>query len=669
MDKQERITQLRTLIAYHRARYHEDDAPEISDEAYDSLVTELASLEETSELDTESEVNVVGGRPNAAFAKVTHKVRQWSFGNIFGVEELSDWIARTKRALTDAEYKQTISFAVEHKIDGLKVVLEYEQGRLVGAATRGDGVVGESVLHTVATIADIPKILTQPVNLFCVGEVWLSKKELARINALRAASGEALFANPRNAAAGSLRQLDPSVTAARKLRCFVYDIDNFDPQETNLTLPATQIEELALLKQLGLATNAHSALCRNEKDIETYYQKWIKKRDTLAYGVDGVVIKVNEVVAQRELGYTAKSPRFGVAYKFPAIQKTTIVQDIVLQVGRTGVVTPVAVFSPVLIDGSTVSRATLHNEDFIAALDVRVGDTVVIQKSGDVIPEVLSVIKELRPKTTKPYRFPTRVAECGGKGTIERISGEAAYRCVSMDSPHIHRQRLYYFVSKTALNIDGVGPRIIDVLLEAGLIKDAPDLFSLKAEDIAALPGFKTKAAQNVVAAITAARTIPLSRLIVALSIEGVGEETARVLAEHFGTIEGVMAATSQELQEVHGIGDTVAREVVHWFGEVNNQVFIKALLSELTPLPPQKARTTTELSGKKIVFTGTLQTLTRNDAKALARSVGAEVTSSLSKATDFLVVGEAAGSKVREAERFGTIVLSEAAFLELAQS
>lgn len=667
MKQAERIEQLRELVRYHRARYHDDDAPEISDEAYDSLVEELRQLEGADESDTESEVNIVGGRVSEAFEKVTHQARQWSFANIFDETELKEWVARIDRTLRDADYREDVTYVTEQKIDGLKVVLTYERGQLVEAATRGDGVMGESVLHTVRTIKDIPEQLTHAVDLVCVGEVWLGEKVLAKINEGRAAASLPLFANPRNAAAGSLRQLDPAVAAARPLRCFTYDIDVFTPHDTSLAPAETQAEELALLAELGLPTNAQFAVCTDEVAIETYYQKWVKKRGDVAYGIDGVVIKVNEVAAQRELGYTAKSPRFGVAYKFPAVQKTTVVEDIILQVGRTGVVTPVACFTPVLIDGSTVARATLHNQDFITELDVRIGDTVVIQKSGDVIPEVLQVLTELRPASAKKYTFPKTVAVCGADGQIERIPGEAAFRCVSMDSPHIHRQRLYYFVGKTALNIDGVGPRIIDALLEKELIADAPDIFTLTKEDFLSLEGFKEKSAQNAIDAIAAARTVPLHRVLIGLSIEGVGEETARLLAGRFASVAALRAATIPDLTALHGIGSTVAEAVVHWFEDVDNQAFVERLLTHLTIEAPRTTARTTKLSGKKVVFTGSLTTLTRNEAKERARRAGALVASSVSKATDYLVAGEDAGSKADKAAALGVEVLTEAAFLKLA--
>jgi DNA ligase (NAD+) len=369
--------------------------------------------------------------------------------------------------------------------------------------------------------------------------VWLAEKNFERINSERAAAGEAVFANPRNAAAGSLRQLDPEISRSRNLSLTVYDLDLLDVHQTKLDIPASQWEELEFLRSLGLPTDKYSKLCKTIDDIQGFYDDWKEKRDSLVHGIDGVVIKVNEVSLQKVLGYTAKAPRFGVAYKFPAVEATTVVEDIQLQVGRTGVITPVAHLRPVRIDGSTVSRATLHNEDNIARLDVRVGDTIILRKAGDIIPEIVSVILTLRPTKTKAYRFPATVSECGGDGSIERIPGEAAYRCVSKDSGMLHRQRLYYFVGKTAMNIDGVGPKIIDAFLDNGLISTHADLFTLTAGDIKDLDGFKDKSAENIIMAIDLVRSVPLHRFLVGLSIDNVGEETARLLADRFGSVGG----------------------------------------------------------------------------------------------------------------------------------
>lgn len=667
-ETRKRVKTLVALIEYHQKLYHEHDTPEISDEAYDSLVRELGLLRvQYPELAKDTHVvDAVGGKADDAFAKVKHRVRQWSFDNVFNDAELREWEAKLFRFLEkEGGQKSSVSYVSEHKIDGLKVVLEYVEGRLVRASTRGDGVVGEDVTHTAGTIRDIPHTLKEKVTLVAVGEAWLGEDEFKRINTAREARGEQLFANPRNAAAGSLRQLDPEVTKGRKLSFFAYDIDYIDEQTLD-QVPVTQYEELTLLKRLGFVTNPHAKLCTSLEGVLAEYWKWAPKKHEMPYGMDGTVVKVNEISIQKTLGYTAKSPRFGIAYKFPSEEATTVVEDIVLQVGRTGVLTPVAHLRPVLIAGSTVSRATLHNEDQIKRLDIRIGDTVILQKAGDVIPEILSVVMALRPKNAQPYHFPSKVAECGGDGSIERIPGMSAYRCVAKDSDTLHRQRLYYFASRGALNIDGVGPRIIDTLLDNNLINTASDLFTLTVGDLAGLPGFKEKSAQNVIDAIHAVRTVPLYRLLVALSIEHVGEETARIIAEAMGTIDRVRDATHEELAEIYGVGEIVAGSLVSWLKDKNHAQELDALLTYITPEVVHVTTVSTPLTGKTVVFTGTLPNLPRTEAEEMARSAGASVTSSVSKNTDYVIAGSDPGSKVTKAENLGVVILDEARFRAL---
>ncbi len=658
-----RLTELTALIAYHRNRYHHDDAPEISDEAYDSLVAELRSLELATFGKTMAS-DIVGGATNTAFAKVTHAARQWSFDNVFSLTELSAWDDRNRRLLQDADVAGTYSYVTEHKIDGLKLVVTYEAGQLVRAVTRGDGVVGEDVTHTARTIASLPSVLSHPVDMVCVGEVWLAKKDFIALNTKRAKANEPLFANPRNAAAGSLRQLDPAIAKSRQLSFFAYDIDAFADRETGVSAPTTQMEELLLLEQLGLPTNKHKKHCITIKAIQSYYDEWREKTTTLPYAVDGIVIKINEIAVQKILGYTAKAPRFGIAYKLPATQTTTVVETIDLQVGRTGVVTPVAHLRPVVLAGSVVARATLHNEDQIARLDIRVGDTVILQKAGDVIPEVVSVIRELRPKKTVPYTFPDRVSGCGGDGRIERIPGEAAYRCVVLDSPLIKRQRLYYFVSKTALNIDGVGPKIIDALLDAEFISSPADLFTIQKADLLSLPGFKEKSAANVINAITKAKNQPLYRVLVALGIDGVGEETARLLARQFGTIDKIITAKGDTLAAVHGIGEVIARSILEWNHQPENQTLLHELLSHITITNETVTVGSYTLAGQTIVVTGTLDNFTRDSIKDTIRLHGGTVATSVSKKTSFVLAGRDPGSKVSAAQQYGVPIIDEATFL-----
>lgn len=664
----ERARKLRELIEYHRKRYHEEDAPEISDEAYDSLITELSELERAHPelLSTDSPTVKVGGSVNEAFQKVTHRVRQWSFDNVFDDAELRAWEGRVLKVAKEAGFGHvTPTYVAEHKIDGLKVVLEYELGVLVRAATRGDGEVGENITHTVRTIKDVPHTLREKISLVVVGEAWLPEKELARINKERESAGEALFQNPRNAAAGSVRQLDPEVTRARNLRFFAYDIDEVSVG----TRPDTQIGELALLKKLGFVVNDAYRHCNTIDDVISYYREWSPKRMSLTYGVDGVVVKVNEVELQEALGYTAKSPRFGIAFKFPAEEATTLLEDIRLQIGRTGVVTPVAYLRPVRIAGSTVSRATLHNEDQIARLDVRVGDTVVLQKAGDVIPEILRVIPELRPKNATPYRFPKKVAECGGDGAIERVPGEAAYRCVSRDSALLHRQRLYHFVSKHGVDMDGIGPRIVDALMDAELISDVDDFFTLTVGDFLSLPGFKEKSAENAINAIHAVRTVPFAKLLAALSIDHVGETTAELIAEHVKTINDLRRMSIEELEAIHGVGEVVAKSLVDWLRNKEHAEKLDRLLSHIEIRYEVRDSASLPLKGKTFVFTGSLSSLSRDEAGAQVKALGATVSGSVSKKTDYVVFGAEPGSKYDNALALGVTTLNEESFLALIAS
>lgn len=661
------LKQLRELVSYHQQKYHTDDKPEISDQAYDALMRDLALLEEKLEGKKSKVTDSVGGKASEAFSKVKHVARQWSFDNVFDASELEAWEEKLKRHLSKVgQPNKDLDYVAEHKIDGLKLVVEYRDGLLYQAATRGDGEVGEDVTHTAKTIKSLPEKLMYPVDLICVGEVWMGYKEFEKLNAREIAKGEAPFANPRNAAAGSLRQLDAEVARVRDLALFVYDVDVFEAGNAPLASPKTQFEELQLLKILGLPTNDYSSECKNIKEVEKYYQDWKDKSEGLPYGVDGIVIKANDINIQKAAGYTAKSPRFGIAYKFPAVETTTVIEAIDLQVGRTGVVTPVAHLRPVLVDGSTVTRATLHNEDQIKRLDVRVGDTIVLRKAGDVIPEVVSVLKALRPKNSQAYQFPSKVMACGGDGSIERIPGMSAYRCVSLDSDFLRRQKMYYFVSKTAFNIDGVGPKIIDALLDNELVSDAADLFTLPKEEVLALPGFKEKAADNVVEAITKASQVTLPRLLIGLSIEHVGEETARLIAKHLKSVSALRTVSYEDLVAIDGIGEVVTEKIIAWQQNEKEQLFLDKLLSHLTIIKDETINSDGVLAGQTFVFTGTLPNLPRDEAQALVRKAGGSISNSVSKKTSYVVVGEDPGSKAKEATKLGVKIINEAELLAL---
>jgi DNA ligase (NAD+) len=538
--------------------------------------------------------------------------------------------------------------------------LTYKKGQFVLGATRGNGEVGENITQNLRTIASIPLTLTKPVDIIVTGEAWLSKQELARINREREKTGEPLFANPRNAAAGSLRQLDPKVTASRNLSCFAYDIERLGPETDGLKTPETQMEELDLLVELGFTVNPTHEHAATLDAVDRYYHAWHGKREYQEYDMDGIVIKVNEREYQDALGYTANAPRYAVAYKFPAEQVTTRVTDIVLQVGRTGVLTPVAVLTPVRVAGSTVHRATLHNEDQIRRLDVRVGDTVILQKAGDVIPEIVSVLTELRTGKEKRYHFPKKVDVCGGDGSIERVPGEAAWRCVSRDSFEQTARRFEHFVSKKAMNIDGLGPQIMELLLEQGLVSMYADLYDLKEGDLSGLPGFKEKAIRNLLDAIAASRTVPLARLLFALSIEQVGEETARDIAQHFGTLAAIRNASPEDLQAVEGVGEVVAHSLHAWMHDRTHQHDLDALLAHLTVEEAHRTGVG-PLTGKTVVVTGTLPTLSRDEAEDMIRAAGGRAAGSVSKKTSFVVVGADAGSKAEKARALGVEVVDEA--------
>ncbi len=664
----ERLEKLKETINHHRYLYHTKDTPEISDEAYDSLVHELEALErEYPELKTnDSPTERVGGEPLKEFVKVTHAVQQWSFDDVFNTATLEKWNEKVGNFIKKSGVEdESVEYCCELKIDGLKVILTYEDGVLVRGATRGDGTVGEDVTENIKTIKDIPLTLKKKVSLIAVGEAWIGKSELAKINKERERKGEALYANTRNLAAGTLRQLDPKVVAGRNLHVFVYDVENFDGGKLE-----TQSKELELLAELGFVTNPHTKVCKSLAEVEKFYTQWTEKKDSLEYGLDGIVLKINSRKIQEALGYTGKSPRWGVAYKFPAEQVTTVVEDIVFQVGRTGVVTPVAHLRPVLVAGSTVSRATLHNEDEIKRLDVRIGDTVIIQKAGDVIPDIVQVVTSLRTGKEKPFKWPTHVPLCGGDGAIERVPGQAAWRCVVKDSYEQQKRKLHYFASKGALNIEDMGPKIIDQLLDAELISEYADIFTLEKGDLVVLPRFAEKSADNLLASIEKARKTTLPRFLISLSIPQVGEETAHDIANHFKTIEKVRSATEEELLAISGIGPIVAESVVAFFKGRKNIKIVDDLLKYIKidniTSPKSGLGLQSGVLGKTFVLTGTLQTMSRDEAKEKIRALGGNVSSSVSKETDYVVAGESAGSKLDKAQELGVKLLSEDQFVEM---
>jgi len=663
-EVQERYKKLKGAVNRHRHLYYALESPEIADSAYDELEQELIRLETQYPglQEPDSPTQRVGGAL-AAFKKVRHVVAQWSFNDAFSEQDIADFDVRVRRLLTGALF----SYTTELKIDGLKIILTYEKGLLQTAATRGDGAVGEDVTHNVRAIQSVPLRLERPVDIIVEGEVWMSGTTLERINKEQKKLGKPAFMNPRNAAAGTIRQLDPRVAAARKLDSFIYDI-----AQSEEVLPATQYEELQYLRTLGFKVNPHFKVAKSVEEIVEYWKKWRTKSKAQDYWVDGVVVKLNERALQERLGYTGKAPRFAVAFKFPAEQVTTTVQRIELQVGRTGVLTPVAHLRPVLVAGSTVSRATLHNEDEIKRLDVRIGDTVVLQKAGDVIPDIVRILTELRPAGSKPYRWPAVVAECGGSGAIERVPGEAAWRCVDKSSFAVVRRKLRYFCSRSALNIEGLGEAAVDALLERGLVAHVDDFFTLKEGDVLELEGFAEVSAKKLIASIQkAAKSVPLSRLLTGLSIPQVGEETAILLAQNFKTIDDVAAAGEKELMVIQGIGPVVAKCIVGWFGEKENKALVGRLKKLLHIESEKFSRTVLEnkpLGGKVFVLTGGMEAMSRDEAKEKLRKLGASVSGSVSKNTDYVVAGSDAGSKLDKARELGVGILSEQDFLDLTK-
>jgi DNA ligase (NAD+) len=655
IEAKARIGELRALLEKHRVLYHVHDAPSISDEVYDSLLAELASLEEVwPQFDhINSPTKRVGGHVVDSFQKVKHEIRQWSFDNVFNFQELSDWEERNTTLLKKQGITRKPTYIAELKIDGLKIILTYKNGVLVRGATRGDGETGEDITENVKTIKSIPLILPDQVSITVIGEAWIPKKDLERINKEREKEGLQLYANTRNLAAGTLRQLDSSIVAKRNLKLFAYDIEGGNY--------ATQEEELQVLTKYGFLVNRDHAVCNNLKDIQLFYEEWIDKKAKQEYGIDGIVIKSNERDIWDALGYTAKSPRGGIAYKLPAEEVATKLLAITCQVGRTGAVTPVAELAPVLLAGSTVKRATLHNEEEIERLDVRVGDTVLLRKAGDVIPEIFDVLKELRPKGSVPFVMPTTCPECGAvleKDSVGKVVS-AAWYCKNEDCPAKHLEGLIHFVSKKGMNIEGLGDRIVEEFREIGLIHDFASIFRITYEDIAGLEGFGDKSARNILEAINLARTVPLHRFLYSLGIRHVGEQTAKDIAKHFKSFEKISAANHEELASVLGVGEKVAESVVEYFSNKANHREVEELLKEVRIENPVES-SSGKLSGMTFVITGTLKTLSRDEAKVLIEEHGGKVSGSVSKVTTYLLAGEGGGNKRKDAEKLGVQTIDE---------
>lgn len=655
---------LRREIRHNEYLYYVLDAPEITDAEYDRMMVRLRELEARypDSIPADSPTQRVGGRASSQFTEVRHLEPLLSLGNVFSAEELRAFDERVHSGLPAGS---KVEYVMEPKIDGLACSLIYENGKLVRAATRGDGVVGENVTANVRTIRSIPLTLKVPEGeavpelLDVRGEVYMPRQAFMRLNEQRAERGESEFANPRNAAAGSLRQLDPQVTASRSLSFFAYYLVGEGAQPKHS-------ESLALLARYGFKVSENYKVVENIDEAIKYIGDFNELRQGLSYDTDGAVIKVNDVYQQRILGATGKDPRWATAYKYPPEQAETTLEDIDWRVGRTGVLTPTAVLTPVKLSGSVISRATLHNEDFIRAKDIRIGDRVIINKAGEIIPEVLRVVVEKRTGDEKEVEIPSVCPECGWR--VERQGEEAAIRCTNPHCPALGREGLIHFVSRDAMNIDGCGPSVINALLDAGLVRDAADLYSLRKEDLLKLERMGEKSADNLLAALDESKKNELDKLLFALGIRHVGAKVARILATEFGSMEKLQQAQPEELAQIRDIGDKIAESAVTWLNVPANIDLVERLAAAgltMTFTPPA-SQEDNPFFGKTLVFTGTMPTLGRAEAKTMAQDVGAKVSGSVSKKTDYVIAGAEAGSKLEKAQQLGVTVIDEAEFLRM---
>lgn len=655
---------LRREIRHNEYLYYVLDAPEITDAEYDRMMVRLRELEARypDSIPADSPTQRVGGRASSQFTEVRHLEPLLSLGNVFSAEELRAFDERVRSGLPAGS---KVEYVMEPKIDGLACSLIYENGKLVRAATRGDGVVGENVTANVRTIRSIPLTLKVPEGeavpelLDVRGEVYMPRQAFMRLNEQRAERGESEFANPRNAAAGSLRQLDPQVTASRSLSFFAYYLVGEGAQPKHS-------ESLALLARYGFKVSENYKVVENIDEAIKYIGDFNELRQGLSYDTDGAVIKVNDVYQQRILGATGKDPRWATAYKYPPEQAETTLEDIDWRVGRTGVLTPTAVLTPVKLSGSVISRATLHNEDFIRAKDIRIGDRVVINKAGEIIPEVLRVVVEKRTGDEKEVEIPNVCPECGWR--VERQGEEAAIRCTNPHCPALGREGLIHFVSRDAMNIDGCGPSVINALLDAGLVRDAADLYSLRKENLLKLERMGEKSADNLLTALAESKKNELDKLLFALGIRHVGAKVARILATEFGSMEKLQQAQPEELAQIRDIGDKIAESAVTWLNVPANIDLVERLAAAgltMTFTPPA-SQEDNPFFGKTLVFTGTMPTLGRAEAKTMAQDVGAKVSGSVSKKTDYVIAGAEAGSKLEKAQQLGVTVIDEAEFLRL---
>ena len=659
----ERVNALRESLTYHSRKYYVEDSPEISDYEYDMMFAQLKALEEQyPELyDPASPTQRVGGEALDKFEKVTHTVRMDSLSDVFSFEETEDFCRRMSEELSSATY------SVEPKIDGLSVSLIYENGELVRGATRGDGNVGEDVTLNIRTIQSIPLRLPEPLSLTVRGEVYMPRAVFEDINAKREAQGKPLMANPRNAAAGSLRQLDSRITAERKLDIFIFNFQEGDLYSDGRT-PKTHTETLERLSELGFKVLAMRTVASSADEVIEHINKIGAARDRLAYDIDGVVVKLDRLDDRRRIGEATSTPRWAVAYKFPPEEKETKLLDVTIAVGRTGVLTPTAILSPVRLAGTTVSRATLHNIDFIRERGIMLGDTVCVRKAGDIIPEVVRANTALRDGSEREFFMPTHCPSCGEPVSFDKNDG-AALRCTNSACPAQLSRSIEHFASKGAMNIDGLGPQIVELLLANGKIRDAADLYSLKVEDVETLERMGKKSAQNLVTAIESSKTVGLARLVFALGIREVGEVAAAALASRFGTLDALSRATAEEISAIENFGEVTADYVVDFFSHPQNIALCKRLEEAGVLTVDNSAPVGDLFAGLSFVLTGTLPTMSRDEASALIKQNGGKTVGSVSKKTDFVLAGEAAGSKLVKAQELGIRIISESDLLSMIEN
>ena len=659
VDVRKKVETLRKQLDHHNYRYYVLDDPEVADQEYDTLLRELQKLEQDHPklVTHDSPTQRVGARPLEAFGTVDHRLPMLSLENAMSDEELIAFDERVKKGL---DVDKSIEYVAELKMDGLAVELVYENGTFVRGSTRGDGFTGEGITQNLRTVRAIPlKLRDQkwPSSFEVRGEVFMDKQGLVLLNEQRLKEDESPFANPRNAAAGSLRQLDSSVTAGRPLKFFAYEL-------AGATQPS-QWETLESLKSWGLPVNGHTKLCGSMDAAVNFFHRLENERESLPYEIDGVVVKVNDLAQREALGVRSRSPRWAIAGKFKAQQVTTVVEDIIASVGRTGAVTPVAKLEPVSVGGVTVTNATLHNQDEINRKDVRIGDTVLIQRAGDVIPEVVKVISKKRPKETKPYSLPDSCPQCNGE--VIRPEGEVVARCQNAACPAQVKGRIDHFVSKRAMDMDGLGTKLIDQMVEEGLLRDFSDIFTLKKEDVAGLERMAEKSAENLMDAIKASKTVSLWRFVYGLGIRNVGEHLAQVLANRFGDLDAFMSASPEELEEIDEVGPIVAASIHSFFsGESNRAIVERCLANGVTLENPPTLSESTPLEGKTFVFTGSLKKITRSEAKEMVEHLGGRGGSFVSLKTDYLVAGPGAGSKRTKAEELDIPILTETEFFDL---